>query len=226
MYKTGSFDRADISLGNTWGLVRWHSGEEDDWVFQLNVEGMGFSRFHVTGGVNEFETVDFFLNLPVELRKNLFSARFMLFHQSSHLGDDFIRRTGSTGFRYSIEGVRLTTSFDLHDFVRVYGGGMKILHDVPGSQKGELQWGFEVRGPSFTSVPEHESYIYLGQDFKSRGKNEWNINSNTELGLRVGSPGAVRAFRIHLGYFNGHSQYSQFFLQREAYWNFGISFDF
>ncbi|MFX8868193.1 DUF1207 domain-containing protein, partial [Acinetobacter baumannii] len=76
------------------------------------------------GGVNEFETVDFFANVPVEARYGLWSGRATLFHESSHLGDDFIRRTGTTGYRYSVEGLKIVNSLDLCRFLRVYAGAM------------------------------------------------------------------------------------------------------
>lgn len=227
-YRLGGLNLADVALGNTWGMARWHipGAGGDDWHFQLNVAGMGYSRFKLSGAVNEFQTIDFFLNFPLEVRRGRFSAQVMGFHESSHLGDDYIRRTGSTGFRYSIEGFRTVASYELLPTLRVYGGGTGLFHAIPDDQDGALQYGFEVRSKDLGWLPQHESWVYLAQDFKNYGRSGWNLNSKTDLGLRVGVPKVVRDLRVHVGYFGGRSEYGQFYKNREHYWDTGVTFDF
>jgi len=222
-YRNGGQNLSDTALGSTWGLARWNRG---DWVWQVNLEGMGYSRFKLSGSVNEFQTIDFFINAPLVVRNGRFSGRVMIFHESSHLGDDYIRRTGSTGFRFSTEGVRVMAAWDLPLNARVYGGGMLLMHSIPKAQQGDLQWGAEIRSQDLGWIPDHQCWVYLAQDFKSRGRNQWNISSNSEIGLRIGAPKVIRAFRVHLGHFDGWSEFGQFHLEREAYWNLGVSFDF
>ena len=227
-YRLGGFNLADVGLGNTWGLARWilpgRGGE--DWIFQLNLAGMGFSRFKLSGFVNEFQTIDFFGDVPLEFRRGRFSGQVMLFHESSHLGDDYIRRTESTGFRYSVEGVRAVASYEPHPLARVYAGGTGLMHPVPDDQDGALQYGFEVRSKDLGCTAQHQCWAYLAQDFKNHSRVGWNLNSKTELGMRLGAPRAVRAMRVHVGYFGGHSEYGQFHKNREHYWDLGVSFDF
>lgn len=227
-YRLGGENLADVALGNTWGWARWRipGAGGEDWICQLNVAGMGFSRFRLHSLVNEFQTIDFFLNVPVEVRRGRFSAQVMAFHESSHLGDDYIRRTRDTGFRYSIEGVRTVFSYEVRPDVRVYGGGTGVFHGVPSGQRGALQYGFEVRSPELGLSKRHESWVYLAQDFKNYGRSGWNLNSKTDLGLRVGLPKGARALRVHVGYFGGRSEYGQLHKNREHYWDAGVSFDF
>lgn len=226
-YRLEGDNVSDVGLGAGWGLARWlPTGEWGDWVIQLNLEGMGISRFLLSGAVNEFQTIDFYANVPLEVRRGRFSTQFMLFHQSSHLGDDYIRRTNDQGFRYSIEGVRTLVSYEPHPSVRVYGGGMGLFHSIPYRQKGTIQYGFELRTPDLRWLEDHRCWFYLAQDFKNLGRVEWNLNSNTELGFRMGVPKVIRALRLHAGYFEGHSEYGQFFKNKEHYLSIGASFDF
>ena len=222
-YQQGEFHLADISLGDSWGMVRWGMG---DWKAQWNVEGMAYSRFRLTGGINEFQTIDFFGNLPVELRRGRFSGRVTLFHESSHLGDDYIRRTNDLGFRYSVEGIRGVGSWDAHPFLRLYGGGVGMIHSVPRRQSGEVQAGFEARGSDLHWITRHPCYLYLAQDLQFKGRTKWNPNSNTELGLRIAYSGALRSIRVHGSYFGGHSEFGQFFSRLENRFDFGITLDF
>lgn len=227
-YRLGGKNLADVGLGNTWGLARGRrpSKDAEDWIFQLNVAGMGYSRFLLHSLVNEFQTIDFFLNFPLEIRHGKFSAVVMIFHESSHLGDDYIRRTRDTGFRYSVEGFRSVASYELHPRLRVYAGATAVFHGVPSEQRGALQYGFEVRSSDLGRGKRHECWVYLAQDFKNYGRSGWNLNSKTDLGFRAGLPKGPRALRTHVGYFGGRSEYGQLHKNREHYWDFGISFDF
>lgn len=227
-YRLAGKNLADVALGNTWGMARWRlpGAGGEDWLFQFNVAGMGYSRFRLSGSVNEFQTIDFFGDLPLEFRRGRVSGQVMLFHESSHLGDDYIRRTGSTGFRYSIEGVRTVLSYDAHPLVRVYGGGTGLFHDIPKGQQGGLQYGFEVRSDDLGWNRQHECWVFLAQDFKNYGRSQWNLNSKTEFGVRMGLPKGARAMRVHAGYFGGKSEYGQFHASREHFWDLGVSFEF
>lgn len=227
IYRIGGKPLADVGLGHTWPLARWRPSDgESAWVFQANLEGMGYSRFLLSGGINEFQTIDFFANLPLEARWGPFSTQAMLFHESSHLGDDYIRRTGDIGFRYSVEGVRARVSWEPVFHVRLYAGGMRLVHSIPDDQRGEVQGGLELRSADLRWQGMDECWFYAAEDVKSYGRVHWNVNSQTELGFRLGLPKVVRALRVHAGYFTGHSEYGQFFHRKEHFFDFGLSFDF
>ncbi|PJB23984.1 MAG: hypothetical protein CO113_16195, partial [Elusimicrobia bacterium CG_4_9_14_3_um_filter_62_55] len=223
-YRLAGHNAGDVALGNTWGLARWEGG---DWLLQSSVEGMGYSRFLVSGGINEFEAIDFFMNLPLEFRSGSFSGRASLFHESSHLGDDHVRRTGDRGFRYSVEGFGLVLSRDFGPHARLYGGGTALLHQIPTGQDGAAQAGLELRSQNldWNWLPAHECWAYLGQDVQWKGRSGWNANSNTELGMRIGVSRVARAVRVHLNYFEGHSEFGQFFAEKEQFTGFGATFD-
>lgn len=224
-YRLNGRNTADVALGNTWGMQRWSLGRDGDWKVQWNIEGMGYSRFLLSGSVNEFQTIDFFANLPVEVRRGRTSARFTVFHESSHLGDDYFRRTGDAGSRYSVEGARAQGSFEPWKILRLYAGGSELLHAIPAIGRGTAQAGFELKTPDLRWLPD-PCWVYLAQDVQSKQEVAWNVNSDTELGFRVGFPGALRSMRVHVGYFSGHSVYGQFFSRKESYFNTGASFDF
>lgn len=216
---------ADASLGHSWGMARWHS-KQDTWVYQWDIEGMAYSRFKLSGGVNEFETVDFIANLPIEARHDWISARLMIFHQSSHLGDDFIRRTGNQGVRYSVEGLKGQLSEEPLPWLRIYQGTNYLLHTVPSHDRWTLQTGIELTSPDLKISVNCPTRLYLASDLQSHENVRWNLNSNTELGLKIGFKNESRIMRIHIGYFTGHSPFGQFFTVREHYANLGLSFDF
>lgn len=224
-YRLGGRDIGDVALGKTWGLRRWYYGVGGDTAVQVDAEGMAYTQFHTTGGINEFETVDFFANVPVEIRRGPWSGRFTLYHESSHLGDDYIRRTGNTGSRFSVEGVRQVVSYEAGPYVRLYGGGGYLLHRIPVIRRGSLQGGFELTSSDLrSSLPRMR--VYLAEDVQSRQYNGWNVDSNTEAGVRLGYSGVRRELRLYVGHYEGHSPFAQFRAQLVSYNTVGVGFDF
>jgi hypothetical protein len=128
---------------------------------------MAYSRFQIGGGINEFETVDFFANLPVTVRHDDVSFKGTLYHESSHLGDDYIRETGSTGFRSSNEGVRLQGAYEPKRYARVYGGANYLIHTVPVVGPWSGQAGLEFFTDDLTKTKRGRTRLFLAQDFQS-----------------------------------------------------------
>lgn len=221
-YRHGGRDVSDIGLGHSWGLGRWRGGPQQSMLWELDVEGMAYSRFHVKGGVNEFETVDFIANLPLTMRRGDVSFKGTLFHESSHLGDDHIRRTGRTGFRYSTEGLRLLAALEPHRMVRAYGGGSYLFHAVPVMKKGTVQAGAELMSDDLGWTKRLPIRAFVGQDVQWRQRVGWNPDSRTVAGLKFAVKDGTRALRVQLGHFTGHSPFSQFFREREQYTDFSL----
>lgn len=223
-YRLNRRNLSDVALGHSWGMARWFSSA-GSWAFQSNIEAMAYSRFELAGSVNEFETVDFFANLPIEIRRGRFSSRVMLFHESSHLGDDYIRRTGDAGFRYSIDGLRSVAALEPTRWLRVYGGPTFLLHTIPSPKRWMFQSGLELVSDDLGWLEKYPTRLYIAQDAVWRQNVDWRINARTVVGLRIGFKGTLRSARVYVGHYTGRSPYGQFFRQREKWSDLGIRFD-
>lgn len=221
-YRLDGKDRADAALGYSWGMTRWRT-EDESWSWQWNVEGMAYSRFTISGSLNSFETVDFVGNIPVSARHGGFSARAMLFHESSHLGDDYIRRTGDQGFRYSIDGARLTLSAEPLEWLRVYCGASYLLHTIPDPGRRIAQAGVE-----FTSRPLawRHMRVFGAQDAQFRENSGYHGSWRSMAGIIIGIDGAPRTMRAFVGRFVGYSPFGQLYRRRERYTDIGLSLQF
>ena len=69
------------------------------------------------------------------------SALARLFHQSSHLGDQYLLRTRVERINVSYEGVDLKLSYDFPFGFRLYGGGTVLFDQEPSDLK---PWSTEV----------------------------------------------------------------------------------
>ncbi len=225
-YRLDGRDQSDVGLGHSWGLTRWRTGGEQEWLWESDVEGMAYSRFRLGGGVNEFDTVDFFANLPVTVRRGDVAFKGTLFHQSSHLGDDYIRRTGDEGFRYSVEGLRGQAEIDPWRFLRLYAGLEYLLHAVPYPQRWSGQGGFELTSDDLHWSREVPTRLYLAEDLQTHERVKWNVDSHLVGGVKIGfreSP--TRAMRVQAGWFDGHSPFGQFYSRRQEYVDLSVSFE-
>lgn len=221
-YRLRGRDVSDAGLGHAWGLGRWRTGEDMSLLWELDVEGMAYSRFLVKGGVNEFETVDFIASLPLTMRRGDVSFKGALFHESSHLGDDYIRRTGDRGFRYSTEGLRLLAALEPHRFLRVYGGGTYLLHSVPTPELWTWQAGAELMSDDMGWSRRMPVRLFIGQDMQWRERAGWSPDSRAVAGVKLGFKESPRCLRVQGGYYTGHSPFSQFYRERERYADFQL----
>jgi hypothetical protein len=225
-YRLDGQNASDIALGHSWGISRWRAGDMQDWLWEIDVEGMAYSRFQIGGGVNQFETVDFFANLPLTVRRGDVAFKGTLFHESSHLGDDYIRRTGSQGFRSSNEGLRLQASLEPRRWGRLYAGSTYLLHRVPAIRPWALQGGFELFSDDLTRTSRARTRLFVGQDFQSHQDVRWNVDSHSVTGVKLNfRDNVTRAMRFQLGYFDGHSPFGQFSAQREHYFDVSLVFE-
>ncbi|MFP4087106.1 MAG: DUF1207 domain-containing protein [Desulfobacteraceae bacterium] len=51
-----------------------------------------------------------------------------LYHQSSHLGDEYLLRDNTSRENLSYEGVEVLLSYNLIESLRIYGGGGDLIH--------------------------------------------------------------------------------------------------
>lgn len=226
-FRHNGLDTVDMSVGNIWGMKRWKAGKKKDVKVQWDISGAVQPRFLISLNVNQLEAIDFFINSVWEIRRGVYSARVTLYHESAHLGDNFIERTGRPRISYSREGVQALLAVEPRRWIRLYGGGTTLLHRIPEVPRTELQAGLEMRGPNVRfMLPDHECWFYLASDAQSRDENQWNVNSNTQVGLHIGFKDVARSLRIYGNYFTGHSNFGQFFTEKEDILGVGFSFDF
>lgn len=225
-YRLDGRDTSDLALGHAWGLTRWRGGMNQDWLWEADLEAMAYSRFALGGGVNEFETVDFFANLPVTVRRGDASFKGGLFHESSHLGDDYIRRTGDAGFRYSAEGLRAQAALEPCPFARAYAGAAYRIHAVPSPERWSLQSGVEAFSRDLGWSKNVPMTLFLAEDLQWHEHVRWNADSHTVAGVKIRfreSP--TRAMRVQAGYFTGHSPFGEFFARRTHYADLSVAFE-
>jgi uncharacterized protein DUF1207/BON domain-containing protein len=227
---TGTFQIASVGFGENFGLLRWPRGHPGD-GWQLGISGAVFAIFNLDTSSMDLLNSDYYVGFPVSYRSGGFSGRIRLFHQSSHLGDEFLLRPQDTQpvppeqrINLSYEAVELLGSYE-RDGGRIYAGGTRILSiDPSGVGRSRLQAGVELRG---NPVHWRTSRLIAGVDVEAWDETGWDRDWSVKAGLMFRSPyGDARSTQLLLEYYNGHAPHGQFFQVEVEYYGIGIAYAF
>ena len=100
----------EAAVGDYLGLYRWDLGSGK--AFQVSVGGGAFGRFDLSSKTDDLESVDYYGNLPFDFRDGPWSMRFMPYHTSSHLGDDYLKRTGIVTEKHAWDNLKWLVSYE------------------------------------------------------------------------------------------------------------------
>ena len=135
------FNMGSVGFGENFGMIGKRNGC-DGW--QVGVLGGVFAQFDMDAASTALVNADYVIGIPVSFRSGLFSTRVRLFHQSSHLGDEFLlQNPGITRTDFSFEVLEAILSLDAPGgWGRVYAGGAHALHVSPsGLDRNSVHWG-------------------------------------------------------------------------------------
>lgn len=219
-----------VAFGENFGLwSRRKSGTCDG--IQVGLLTGVFSQFNVFDNTELINT-DFVIGVPFSWRSDWFSGRVRLYHQSSHLGDQFLlSRPGFNALTFSFEELEGILAFNTPGGgARVYLGGGYLLNRKPSYlDRLKAQWGLELRGreyptPSFGK--EIRLVPVLAADFKALEELQWFVNTNLLAGVEWFRSGATRRLRIMLNYYYGYNPYGQFFSEKVQNVGIGLYLNF
>jgi len=208
--------------------------------WQWGVQTGVFSIFDLEADSNDLVNADYFVALPtLAYERGDLSILARLFHQSSHLGDEFIIYNDVTEkqrVNLSYEGLDLTLShyFDWlgEDSLRLYGGAGYLFHTDPAAlNPWSLQYGLEYKYP--TPWPHGENNYLWGfkfrpiaaADFHNREENDWSPDVSLRAGLQIDgfwSKPLKNKAQVLLEYYEGYSPNGQFYVEEIEYFGFGF----
>ena len=213
-------DIAAIGVGDAIGLARWSGSRPGNGV-QLSLSAGVFAQFDLATSSFDLINADYVIGLPVTFRQNGFSGRLRVYHQSSHLGDEFLLREAPERVNLSFESAEVILSQAFAGF-RVYGGGELLFNRDPADLEPLVaHGGAEVRA----GVRGRRSFV-AGLDLKSSGEQEWKPSWSGRAGFEVGwgrdPEHPPRVLRLLGEYYRGPSPYGQFYREHIQYWGIGV----
>lgn len=224
-YRTSSatVNIAAVGYGESFGLYRKEGIRRGD-ALQVSVAGALFAQFNLDAPSFDLINADYLIGLPITYRRGDFSLRLRLYHQSSHLGDEFLLNTNPDRVNLSYESLEALFSYDWRAW-RGYAGGEYLVHREPEDlEPAMLHAGVEFRGE--TPVLGTGRWIG-GLDLKSYEEHDWAVNTSLKLGWEFGRPGPGRRhLRWLLEGYKGFSPHGQFYNDRIRYFGTSINLGF
>ena len=209
-----------VGFGQTIGLLRG-----DSW--QLAIAAGAFSQFNMQSATNDLINTDYLVGLPLAYQRGGSAARLRLYHQSSHLGDEYIARTHAQRVDLTFEAAELLVSNETAHW-RMYGGGEYIFAHSPTDLKpGVLHGGVEYQARSLVRIGRLATgRLVAALDGKSVQDRNWQVGWSFVTGLELGDPMLAPAagwrWSMLLKAYTGPSPYGEFYRDRVSSLGVGV----
>jgi hypothetical protein len=212
-----------VGLGQTIGLVR---GEH----WQVAVAAGVFSEFNMRSSTTDLLNTDYLIGLPVSYRRGSFATRLRVFHESSHLGDEYLVHTNAKRVDLTFQAVELLVAEEASRW-RVYGGGAYVFAHSPADLKpGVVHGGLEYHQPrALLRLGRFATgRLVAGVDAKAMQEHKWQVGWSVVTGLELGDPlvalGSGPRWSVLLKAYTGPAPYGEFYRDHVSSVGLGVGF--
>jgi len=197
---------------------------------QFGISGAVFAQFDLRAASYDLINADYMIGLPLTFRAGAFSGRARIYHQSSHLGDEFVLRPNAPDREnLSFESAELLLSIDI-SALRLYGGGENFFHRDPDELADMLaHGGIELRpraSVNFGSLAVGR--IVAAADVKVVNDSTTRTGVSVRAGFEFGRPHddevPSRRWSLLAEYYDGPSPYGQFHRRKVRLTGLGFFF--
>lgn len=214
---------AAVSVG---GELPFYQAPVGGGAWGVGLQAAIFALFDLNAESKDLINADYRVGIPISWRMGLTSAQLRLYHQSSHLGDEYLLRSAenrASRVNLSYEAVDLKLSRELFDGVlRVYGGGGVLFDQDPADlDPGMLQAGAELRGP--WTFADGLLRPVAAVDLQSIEARNWHVDVSARAGLELASSiDRTYTLQLMLEYYRGRNPNGQFFVRDADFYGIGL----
>lgn len=211
---------AAVSFGESFSLVRFHVNARSE--VDIGIHAGVFALFDLGSSSFDLLNADYLVGLPVAYRYGKFSAFLRVFHQSSHLGDEYLlRHSIPKRVNLSYEALDFVASYEWPWGIRTYAGAGYIVHDEPDLKPITTQGGIEWLGledgrlqfitQNLAPLSRFKVRPVVAVDVKYHEEGGWAGDYSPRIGVQF-SGGSTRNLQLLLQYFHGKSPNGQFYV--------------
>ncbi len=198
-----------VGIGDHFAIFRVADAGSGNGI-ELDLAGAVFSQFNLDAPSFDLINADYVVGLPVTVRVGGFATRLRVYHQSSHLGDEFILNRHPERINLSFESLELILSQEA-GAVRVYGGGETFFRREPADLAMRLvHAGAEIR-PIILSDVRALAAVDLKVVDDGAWTRAWSVRAGFEI-ARIPAPGqSARVLSLIAEFHDGAAPYGQFY---------------
>jgi len=209
-----------IGIGDSFGLFRWAGANTGDGV-QIGISAGVFAQFDLSTPSFDLLNADYVVGVPLTLRRGGFSSRLRLYHQSSHLGEEFLLREEPERVNLAFESLEFILSRSMGP-ARLYGGGEYLFNREPDDLEEWLaRLGAEVR-VGWSGALQLLGAVDMKFSEEQDWKPAWSVRSGLEAGLGRDPEHPPRRWSLLLEYYDGPSPYGQFYREKVGFYGLGL----
>jgi len=214
--------RFGLRLGGTFGIYRWHPEGDPERGWQLNFEGGFAGQFDIDYSWDNTGWDGFYgLYLNWMLTPDL-GFRLGTQHNSSHVGDEYIERTGQRRVHYTREEGALGVSWSFKPRWTFYGE-LGYGNGIAGSLTARVETGLQYI--SAQSHWKNRASWYAALDIRTYEETDWSTRFTAQLGYLI-PVGARTQYRFAIEFGTGRSVMGQFHWKEETWLGVGWWVDF
>ncbi len=214
-----------LRLGGRYGFIRFYREGDPDHGFQIDVEGGFFGHFDSDNSTDNIGWDGLYGIQGTWSPGNRLAYRFGMFHDSSHVGDEYAERTGRQRINYTRQEYRASVSWKFAPRWRVYGETAWAwdLRNEELMEPWRVQSGLECQSPH--GLGGGRAGWYAAADVSVFEEDDGNPNLTLQGGLMYRLSELGRTYRVGLEFYDGRSHIGEFFQDKEQYVAFGFWFD-
>ncbi len=231
---------AAVSLGDDFPIFRWRDVFCWHGDLQIGIDAGVFAVFnywHVPkkndGEWCELVNTDYYVGIPLTYAVDRWSFRLRIYHESSHLGDEFLvnhPKYIKKRVNPSMEAIDFFSSYQFSKHLRGYFGPGVVFHSDPTFRIKPLyiEYGMELRLFG-KKLYYHRLYgtPFFAVHLENWQQRHWNLDTTYKLGYEISKmQGIGRKMRVYIDYHHGYSYEGQFFNKRTEYGEIGFSWGF
>jgi hypothetical protein len=194
--------------------ILWNNKEKG--LLTIGARGLMTSRFQFASKSFDLKNSDFIGGVAIGLAYDEHFFEVYLYHESSHLGDGYIKKRDPINL--SFESIRVLYAKKLTTaFLFFLGGEIKLRADPRVLDK---KWTFRVGGEwQNGGFP-----AYFAWDAQWKEENKGILNLNAQVGFYLNSNKGIKLRqRLYLDLYKGKTNLMQFYTEEEAYAMVGIA---
>jgi hypothetical protein len=216
--------RFGLRLGGRFPIVRVHPEGEPDRGWQLDFNGGFIAEFDMEHSLDNIGWDGLYGLLLTYKPSSKFALRLGTRHDSAHLGDEYMERTGRTRIGYTREELVAGVSWMPEPRWHLYAEGGDSYAVKPFQKRLRMQAGVEYLGT--TKWRNGKTGWYAALDLRGYAENDWSPRLTMQIGLLLPTGFGTNRYRFALEIGTGRSILGEFFTSKETYAAIGWFFDY
>jgi hypothetical protein len=216
----GNEREAEVALGENVPLVAIKRGPRP---IILGVGSQVYGRFSLDDSKTALISIDWVAGLNATAMLGPVAATMEIYHESSHLGDEYGDRFQAPRLDWSREVVAGWATYRAGPW-RLTGGLSYVLYDGLSLPKTGAAFGLDYGGgrhPVSSRAIEPVMALYV----QAAAATQWRVSNSAKLGLAFRRGGGTRSVGVALIAHDGLSTQRQFFREESQYLGLEVRFD-